>query len=470
MMRIRKMKNTLPFDTIAAVSTPPGEGGIGIVRLSGDRAVEIVRSLFSPLRKRKEDEWSRSFTMRVGLIRDGKRTIDEVLVSVMKAPHTYTREDVVEINCHGGAVAVNEVLRLVLYRGARAAEPGEFTKRAFINGRIDLAQAEAVLDIVQAKTPRALESGVKQLRGGLSGEIVRIAEELRGLLVRLEAEIDFPEEDDVSSLSSAEIERTLRTLREELSGLIKSYDTGKILKNGVLTVIAGKPNVGKSSILNAFLKFDRAIVTPIPGTTRDIIEEQLNIGGIPFILADTAGITETNDVIEREGVRRTNSYLEKARLALIVLDSSRPLDRRDRDIAERTSSLQSITILNKSDLPRGMDAKTLVEIGLDDDYISMSALTGEGLKELEERMREKIVGGTVEADHGVLVTDARHFAVLRKAARELDHALKTIREDGGPELIAFDVRSSLDILGNITGDVTSADILNDIFGRFCIGK
>lgn len=470
MMRIRKMKNTLPFDTIAAVSTPPGEGGIGIVRLSGDRAVEIVRSLFSPLRKRKEDEWSRSFTMRVGLIRDGKRTIDEVLVSVMKAPHTYTREDVVEINCHGGAVAVNEVLRLVLYRGARAAEPGEFTKRAFINGRIDLAQAEAVLDIVQAKTPRALESGVKQLRGGLSGEIVRIAEELRGLLVRLEAEIDFPEEDDVSSLSSAEIERTLRTLREELSGLIKSYDTGKILKNGVLTVIAGKPNVGKSSILNAFLKFDRAIVTPIPGTTRDIIEEQLNIGGIPFILADTAGITETDDVIEREGVRRTNSYLEKARLALIVLDSSRPLDRRDRDIAERTSSLQSITILNKSDLPRGMDAKTLVEIGLDDDYISMSALTGEGLKELEERMREKIVGGTVEADHGVLVTDARHFAVLRKAARELDHALKTIREDGGPELIAFDVRSSLDILGNITGDVTSADILNDIFGRFCIGK
>ena len=470
MMRIRKMKNTLPFDTIAAVSTPPGEGGIGIVRLSGDRAVEIVRSLFSPLRKRKEDEWSRSFTMRVGLIRDGKRTIDEVLVSVMKAPHTYTREDVVEINCHGGAVAVNEVLRLVLYRGARAAEPGEFTKRAFINGRIDLAQAEAVLDIVQAKTPRALESGVKQLRGGLSGEIVGIAEELRGLLVRLEAEIDFPEEDDVSSLSSAEIERTLRTLREELSGLIKSYDTGKILKNGVLTVIAGKPNVGKSSILNAFLKFDRAIVTPIPGTTRDIIEEQLNIGGIPFILADTAGITETNDVIEREGVRRTNSYLEKARLALIVLDSSRPLDRRDRDIAERTSSLQSITILNKSDLPRGMDAKTLVEIGLDDDYISMSALTGEGLKELEERMREKIVGGTVEADHGILVTDARHFAVLRKAARELDHALKTIREDGGPELIAFDVRSSLDILGNITGDVTSADILNDIFGRFCIGK
>jgi len=470
LMRIRKMKNTLPFDTIAAVSTPPGEGGIGIVRLSGDRAVEIVRSLFSPLRKRKEDEWSRSFTMRVGLIRDGKRTIDEVLVSVMKAPHTYTREDVVEINCHGGAVAVNEVLRLVLYRGARAAEPGEFTKRAFINGRIDLAQAEAVLDIVQAKTPRALESGVKQLRGGLSGEIVRIAEELRGLLVRLEAEIDFPEEDDVSSLSSAEIERTLRTLREELSGLIKSYDTGKILKNGVLTVIAGKPNVGKSSILNAFLKFDRAIVTPIPGTTRDIIEEQLNIGGIPFILADTAGITETDDVIEREGVRRTNSYLEKARLALIVLDSSRPLDRRDRDIAERTSSLQSITILNKSDLPRGMDAKTLVEIGLDDDYISMSALTGEGLKELEERMREKIVGGTVEADHGVLVTDARHFAVLRKAARELDHALKTIREDGGPELIAFDVRSSLDILGNITGDVTSADILNDIFGRFCIGK
>jgi len=470
LMRIRKMKNTLPFDTIAAVSTPPGEGGIGIVRLSGDRAVEIVRSLFSPLRKRKEDEWSRSFTMRVGLIRDGKRTIDEVLVSVMKAPHTYTREDVVEINCHGGAVAVNEVLRLVLYRGARAAEPGEFTKRAFINGRIDLAQAEAVLDIVQAKTPRALESGVKQLRGGLSGEIVRIAEELRGLLVRLEAEIDFPEEDDVSSLSSAEIERTLRTLREELSGLIKSYDTGKILKTGVLTVIAGKPNVGKSSILNAFLKFDRAIVTPIPGTTRDIIEEQLNIGGIPFILADTAGITETDDVIEREGVRRTNSYLEKARLALIVLDSSRPLDRRDRDIAERTSSLQSITILNKSDLPRGMDAKTLVEIGLDDDYISMSALTGEGLKELEERMREKIVGGKVEADHGVLVTDARHFAVLRKAARELDHALKTIREDGGPELIAFDVRSSLDILGNITGEVTSADILNDIFGRFCIGK
>jgi tRNA modification GTPase len=460
-----------PYDTIAAVSTPPGEGGIGIVRLSGDRAASIVQGIFTPYQKNKKPVFEKNFSLQVGHIIDNGRIVDEVLVSVMKSPHTYTREDVVEINCHGGAVAVNEVLRLVLERGARPAEPGEFTKRAFINGRIDLSQAEAVLDIVQAKTAKALEAAVSQLDGGLSVKMNDLVEILRGILVQLEASIDFPDEEDISPLRYGEIEYTLNAVREELEGLIQSYDTGRILKNGVLSVISGKPNVGKSSIMNAFLKFDRTIVTPIPGTTRDVIEEQLNIGGIPFILADTAGITKSEDVIEREGVKRSRLYLEKARLVIAVFDGSEPIDERDSDIARNAAGRPHICVINKSDLPQKIDMGPLRKIrGLDCNFIRMSAVTGTGLKSLERRLTEKVVSGDAAGDQSMLVTNARHFSILRRAAKELDHALQAVRCKHEPELVSFDVRSTADVLGEITGRITSEDIMNDIFKNFCIGK
>jgi tRNA modification GTPase len=460
-----------PYDTIAAVSTPPGEGGIGIVRLSGEQAVEIVKSLFTPRHDRGEDPFARSFTMHLGYIEENGRIIDEVLVTYMKAPATYTREDVVEINCHGGAVAVNEVLRLVLAAGARPAEPGEFTKRAFINGRIDLTQAEAVLDIVHSKTPRALGHAVNQLRGSISQSINAMAETLKRLLMTVEAGIDFPDEEDVDSIDRQAFGSALEEIRGDIHQLIKSYDTGRILREGVLTVIAGKPNVGKSSILNAFLRYDRAIVTEIPGTTRDVIEEQLNLAGIPFILADTAGITDTVDIIELEGVRRSRIHLERAHLVLLVLDGSIPLEQRDLDIAKQVRGLPHITVVNKSDLPERLDPAALKELsGIDTDFVPLSALTGSGLKELEERMVEKVAGGGVTSDRSLMVTNARHFAVLKRALHELDHGLEAVRSSRDVELIAYDLRSTMDTLGEITGRITPAEIMDEIFRNFCIGK
>ncbi len=460
-----------PFDTIAAVSTPPGEGGIGIVRLSGDGSIQIVKGLFAPYKKSTKSIFEKNFSIGVGHIKENGRIVDEVLVTVMKSPHTYTREDVVEINCHGGAVAVNEVLRLVLQRGARLAEPGEFTKRAFINGRIDLSQAEAVLDIVQAKTAKALETAVRQLDGGLSQKINDLAGRLRNILMHLEAAIDFADEEDVAPVPYGEIKKTLDSVKHELSGLVLSYDTGRILKNGVLSVISGKPNVGKSSIMNAFLKFDRTIVTSIPGTTRDVIEEQLNIGGIPFILADTAGITDTEDIIEKEGVKRSRSYMEKAQLVIAVFDESEPLDERDLDIAVNAAGRPHICVANKSDLPQKIDTILLEKIpGLDCDFIRMSARTGEGLKNLERRMTEKVVSGNARGDHSILVTNARHYSILRRALQELEHALKAVRSKSEPELVSFDVKSVMDVLGEITGSITTEDIMDDIFKNFCIGK
>jgi tRNA modification GTPase len=460
-----------PYDTIAAVSTPPGEGGIGIVRLSGERAVEIVKGLFRPRRDRGEDHFTSSFTLHLGYIEENGRIIDEVLVTYMKAPATYTREDVVEINCHGGAVAVNEVLRLVLVSGARPAEPGEFTKRAFINGRIDLTQAEAVLDIVHSRTPRALGLAVNQLRGRLSRSIDAMVEILKRLLMTAEAGIDFPEEEDVESIDHEAFTSALEEVRGDILQLIESYDTGRMLRDGVLTVIVGKPNVGKSSILNAFLRYDRAIVTEIPGTTRDIIEEQLNLAGIPFILADTAGITDTVDIIEQEGVRRSRIHLERAQLVLLVLDGSVPLEQQDLDIAKQARGLPHITVVNKSDLPGKFDPAALEELGgIDTDFVHLSALTGSGLKALEERMVGKVTRGDVTGDRSLMVTNARHFAVLKRALRELDHGLEAVRGGGDVELIAYDLRSTLDTLGEITGRITPSEIMDEIFRNFCIGK
>lgn len=465
------MVRDTPFDTIAAISTPPGEGGIGIVKLSGDMALSIVENIFHPHTEKRSLSQGRSFTMHLGLIRDQDRVVDEVLVSIMRAPHTYTREDVVEINCHGGAVAVNEVLRLVLAYGARLAEPGEFTKRAFIKGRIDLSQAEAVLDIVQAKTGKALQVAVRQLQGALSSRIEQLIQRLKEILAVVEANIDFPEEEDVSQADMNGMNEKIVDIQRTLESLIKSYDMGKAFKNGVLTVLSGKPNVGKSSLFNAFVEFDRAIVTHIPGTTRDVIEEQLNVKGIPFVLADTAGITETENLIEKEGVRKSRSYIECARLILAIFDGSCPLDERDLAVAREALKASHIGVINKTDLPIRLNTDALiVETGIDPDLVHVSAKTGEGLDRLKERLYTMVTGGSTGGDYSLMVTNTRHHAILQKAHTELTHARNSIQEEGGPELVAFDIRSAMDLLGEITGKVTNRDILDEIFNNFCIGK
>ncbi len=465
------MKKITPFDTIAAISTPPGEGGIGIVRISGNTAFEIIEKIFKPHRKKGISDNLKSFTMHLGYIKEKEEIIDEVLVSLMKAPHTYTREDIVEINCHGGAVAVNGVLRLVLKNGARLAEPGEFTKRAFINGRIDLSQAEAVLDIVRSRTNKALEAAVNQLKGKLSGRIHNLICVLKSVLVVLEANIDFPDEEDVSPLRLKDIQKKIDSVKNELASLIASYDTGKIIRDGVVTVLSGKPNVGKSSIFNAFLRFDRAIVTPIPGTTRDIIEEQLNINGIPFILADTAGITDSDNVIEKEGVKRSRTYMDRAQLILVVFDGSMDFDERDIEIIDRAKTLRWIPIINKIDLPIKLNPEKLIqETGMNQDFVYLSAKNGKGLSELEKRMTDMVASGDAGGDYSLMITNARHYTILEKTLEELGHASDTLDVNGEPELVAYDIRSAMDIIGEITGEVTNKDILDEIFNNFCIGK
>ncbi|MFW6138675.1 MAG: tRNA uridine-5-carboxymethylaminomethyl(34) synthesis GTPase MnmE [Spirochaetota bacterium] len=465
------MVQNTPFDTIAAISTPPGEGGIGIVRISGERAFDITKKIFVPRRKKKQNLWGGSFIMHLGYIKENNRTVDEVLVSIMKAPRTYTREDMVEINCHGGPVAVREVLRVVISRGARMAEPGEFTRRAFINGRIDLSQAEAVLDIVRARTGRALETAVNQLKGQLGQKIIQLVQLLRETLVVLEANIDFPEEEDVEAVEKNRIREKILQVHSQLEELIASYGRGKMVKEGVLTVLSGKPNVGKSSILNAFVRFERAIVTSIPGTTRDVIEEQLNLNGIPFILADTAGITESTDLIEKEGVSRSRSYMQRAQLVLLVFDANAPLDQMDLDIARRAAHKRHITVINKIDLPRKLDLDLLFsKTKIDPNPVYLSATHGTGLDELQKKMSEAVISGEAGGDYSVMITSLRHYNILKKAQSELDYALKSLDQKMGPELTAFDVRNAMDLLGEITGKVTSKDILKDIFNNFCIGK
>jgi tRNA modification GTPase len=461
----------IQFDTIAAISTPPGEGGIGIIKISGEKAFNLVAKIFHPSVRKDFDSTERSFTMRLGYIKGDGGIVDEVLVSFMRAPNTYTREDIVEINCHGGAVAANEVLRLVLTHGARPAQPGEFTKRAFINGRIDLAQAEAVLDIVKSKTGKALEKALSQLKGDLSERLNNLSGILKDLLVTLEANIDFPDEEDVAPLLVQEIKKTIMEVKKELGDLILSYDTGKIFKDGVLTALSGKPNVGKSSILNSFLKFERAIVTPIPGTTRDVIEEQLNLNGIPFILADTAGITESENLIEKEGVKRSRAYMDRSALVLLVFDGSIPFDKRDIELAKKALSQKYIPVVNKTDLPKKLHTEELVkQTGINPEFVYISAKNGTGLKELEKRMTEMVITGDTGGSYDILVTNSRHFSALQKASAELDCALDTLNNNKEPELIAYDIRSAMDMLGEIIGEVTNNEILDKIFNSFCVGK
>ncbi len=462
------MNDAAANDTIAAVSTPLGEGGIGIVRLSGPRAVEIAGAVF---RARSGESASSlpSRRARLGHIVDGDEVLDEVLLTVMRAPATYTREDVVEISGHGGAVALQAVLELVLRCGARLAEPGEFTRRAFLSGRIDLAQAEAVVDLVRGRTEEAARAALRQLGGELSAEVERIHEDLFDLLVRVEADIDFPEE-DLDALPAVELEARATAVRAGIDRLLSTSRRGMMLRDGIKAVIVGRPNVGKSSLMNGLLRRDRVIVTPVPGTTRDAVSETVNIQGIPVVLYDTAGIRDPRDEVEEQGVRLSRRHLEEADLVLLVLDRSEPLDGEDRAIASLSAERAVVVALNKSDLHARLTADDASFLAPGAPFVDVSATEGTGIERLEGAIVQAVQGKRLDGTEGAVVTRARHRDALVRAGEALERAMKAAREGLAPEFVSVDLREALDALGEITGRTAPEEILDRIFSDFCIGK
>ncbi|WP_420264108.1 tRNA uridine-5-carboxymethylaminomethyl(34) synthesis GTPase MnmE [Candidatus Magnetominusculus dajiuhuensis] len=468
----------LSDDTIAGISTPPGVGGIGIVRISGWDAVNVAERIFSSP-KGKEIASMPSFTMAYGFIIDPEKRekIDEALLSVMRAPKSYTAEDVVEINCHGGLFTVSKTLQLAIKAGARLAAPGEFTMRAFLNGRIDLAQAEAVLDIINAATHKSGQLALEQLSGGLSSNISPIIDELISMCAEVEAQIDFPE-DDIPSSDKSMLMDKINSMVTALMTLSESYSFGRFYREGLSTAIVGKPNVGKSSLLNALLKRDRAIVTPLPGTTRDTIEEAININGLPVRMVDTAGIREGHELAEAEGISRSIAAIEAAALVITVFDGSTAFTTEDDEILRATAGKDIIIAINKADKQmvynngyivdkyrRATNQDTEVKI------VNISALSGDGLDTLKETLYSHVMGGsTPEAGEGAIVTNQRHKGALDEAASALMAAQKCLSADAPYEITAIELRNALNALGQITGTITTGDILNRIFSDFCIGK
>ncbi|HEX9021418.1 MAG TPA: tRNA uridine-5-carboxymethylaminomethyl(34) synthesis GTPase MnmE [Nitrospirota bacterium] len=452
-------------DTICAVSTPPGEGGIGIIRISGADAIAIASKIFRP-RTEKRLEAAATHTLHYGHIVDAVsgEIVDESLLTVMRAPATYTRENIVEINCHGGMMPLWRTMRLVIAAGARQAGPGEFTKRAFLNGRIDLAQAEAVMDIIKAKTSRSHKAANEQLLGGLSSQIAGLRNRLLSLAASVEAGIDFPEE-DIETESGHSPTDEIEGILAGVNGLLSGCKYGKIIRDGFATAIVGRPNVGKSSLLNALLRQDRAIVTEIPGTTRDVLEEYLNLDGIPLRILDTAGIRHAHDKVEQEGVRRSLAAIESADLALVVLDGSQPMTPEDRRVLEEVKGKNALAIINKSDLSRKLGA-------LDEPWaqVSMSCLTGEGLDDLKRTVSRLVMQGTIASREHAWAVNQRHQTALEQAKESLGKALESARTGLSPEFIAVDIRDALDSLGLIIGATHTEDILERIFNDFCIGK
>ncbi len=456
-----------PDDTIAAIATPIGEGGIGIIRLSGKGAVDIAGRIFltTPTKRLRD---AASHTITYGFIVDPARgvKVDEVLVTVMRAPRTYTREDVVEINCHGGMLPLKTVLQLLLSEGARIAEPGEFTKRAFLNGRIDLSQAEAVIDVIKARSEQAERFALAQLEGKLSQRISALQDRVTTLCAYVEAQIDFPE-DEIETVRKVEVIDTLRAIGTELADLSAGYEDGRFFRDGVATAIVGKPNVGKSSLMNTLLEKDRAIVTEMPGTTRDVIEDTLNIKGLPLRIMDTAGIRETHNLAETEGIKRSLKAIEGADIVIAVLDSSMPLDKADEQLIAAVAHKKTIVLINKCDI-RSPDFA--IPEGLRH-FVMASALTGEGIEELKDMIYCRCTSSGVPMDAEIpLITNIRHKHSLDRAAQALSEAVKSFENDIPLEIIAMYLRDALDHLGTIIGAVTTDDILNKIFSEFCIGK
>lgn len=450
-------------DTIAAISTAYGEGGIGIIRVSGEEAFGIVSGIFTG---KIEDH-----KMVYGHIFNGSREnrIDEVMVCGFKAPNSYTAEDVVEIQCHGSVVSLKKILALVLEKGARMAEPGEFTKRAFLNGRLDLSQAEAVIDLIKAKTDRNFEVALDQLEGGFSRKIKDIRARLVDVLVDLTVNIDYPDE-DIEEVTYDKLIRGLGEIRDQVGAFLKTLDTGRIMREGLRISIIGKPNVGKSSLMNALLKESRAIVTAVPGTTRDTIEEDLSIGGIPVILTDTAGIRDTDDIIEKIGIEKSKEAFNKSDLVIFIADLSRELDKEDEEIARVIGDRKVICLMNKSDLEKKLDESALEEMLPNGIFIQGSMTEDQGISELEETIKGLVLGGDVRQGDSFVVTNVRHAGLLKEAYRSLGDAISMAEAGEALELLEIDVNHAYESLGLIIGEEVGDDIINEVFRRFCLGK
>ena len=457
-------------DTIAAIATAPGIGGIGIIRVSGPEACDVVNRIFHskqsvPLGDRQ------TRTIHYGHIVHPKtgKTLDEVIVVLMKGPHSYTAEDVVEIQCHGGFVSVREILKVLLSEGVRQAEEGEFTKRAFLNGRIDLTQAEAIIDIIDAKTEQSLEVAVNQLDGTLSKYIRALRDELIAMIAHLEVTIDYPEE-DIEEVSAQEVRTGLVPILEKMDTLLATAQRGKLLRDGVMVSIIGRPNAGKSSLMNALLREDRAIVTNIPGTTRDSIEEFLTIQGIPVRLIDTAGIRETEDIVESMGVEKARQYLDKADVVVLVIDGSKPLEPEEQELLQLITNRPSIIFLNKADQAQYVSKEEIAALGTFTEIVTISAAQGEGMDEMARVITSLVQGGTVQASHEAMLSNVRHITLMEQAKVSLDQSILAIDSGMPIDLIVTDIRAAWELLGDITGESLRESMVDELFKRFCLGK
>ncbi len=457
-------------DTIAAIATAPGIGGIGIIRVSGPEACDVVNRIFHskqsvPLGERQ------TRTIHYGHIVHPKagKTLDEVIVVLMKGPHSYTAEDVVEIQCHGGFVSVREILKVLLSEGVRQAEEGEFTKRAFLNGRIDLTQAEAIIDIIDAKTEQSLEVAVNQLDGTLSKYIRALRDELIAMIAHLEVTIDYPEE-DIEEVSAQEVRTGLAPILEKMDTLLATAQRGKLLRDGVMVSIIGRPNAGKSSLMNALLREDRAIVTNIPGTTRDSIEEFLTIQGIPVRLIDTAGIRETEDIVESMGVEKARQYLDKADVVVLVIDGSKPLEPEEQELLQLITNRPSIIFLNKADKVQCVSKEEIAALGTFTEIVTISAAQGEGMEEMARVITSLVQGGSVQASHEAMLSNVRHITLMEQAKVSLDQSILAIDSGMPIDLIVTDIRAAWELLGDITGESLRESMVDELFKRFCLGK
>ncbi|MDO4176673.1 MAG: tRNA uridine-5-carboxymethylaminomethyl(34) synthesis GTPase MnmE [Bacillota bacterium] len=448
-------------DTIAAIATAYGEGGIGIIRVSGPDAKAILSEIF--------DGKIENRRLSHGHISDGEQIIDEVMAVYMKAPATYTSEDVVEINCHGSMVSLRKTLSLVLQKGARMAEPGEFTKRAFLNGRLDLSQAEAVIDVVKAKSDKSFDVAMSQLEGSLSSEIAAIRKDILDLLVDVTVNIDYPDE-DIEQMTYEKMESCLCSIKEKIEKLLAGSRSGKMIREGIRVAIVGKPNVGKSSLMNGLLRESRAIVTEIPGTTRDTIEEAVSIRNLPVYLIDTAGIRNTDDTVEKIGIEKSKEAFNSADFIIFIIDGSSPLTEEDEEIISFMEGRNSLVLINKQDIGNVVNSRDLADRLPNSDVIETALIRGEGISEIEDKIEELVYGGQLSQSESVMVNNVRHIDLLEKAGQAIDDAINMSEMHEALDIIEIDIRNAFDNLGEIIGETVSDEILTEVFSRFCLGK
>lgn len=459
----------MDFDTITSISTPMGEGAIGIVRLSGPEAVEIGDKLYKGKKKLKDVP---SHTINYGHIIDPEtdEVVEEVMISVLRAPKTFTREDIIEINCHGGILTINRILELTMTHGARMAEPGEYTKRAFLNGRIDLSQAEAVMDFIRSKTDRASKVAMNQIEGRLSDLIKRQRQSILEILAQVEVNIDYPEYDDVEDATTEFLLAQSKKIKNEIDQLLETGTQGKIMREGLSTVIVGKPNVGKSSMLNNLIQDNKAIVTEVAGTTRDVLEEYVNVRGVPLRLVDTAGIRDTEDIVEKIGVERSRKALSEADLILFVLNNNEPLTDEDRTLYEVIKNEDAIVIVNKTDLERRLDIEEVKTMIGDTPLIQTSMLKQEGIDELELQIRDLFFGGEVQNQDMTYVSNSRHISLLKQARQTIQDAIDAAEAGIPMDMVQIDLTRTWELLGEIIGESASDELINQLFSQFCLGK